>query len=158
WALVGLAGVAGCVRLWRHAPTGYLGLVGLLTLGVSLIHFVGTRKLPYARTCGFFLPILVLGATHLVEAGLRRTAECWRSALGARHVSDRRRRRLDARSARRSARSDLRARRLQGRASPATRGRSSVRHDARSRPRLAPATPCARLVSHGVRKLGLHRY
>jgi len=81
WGLVGLAGVVGCYFMWRDTRTRHLGAVCLFTVGISLAHFVAAQKLPYGRTCGYFLPLVTLGATHLAELGLRRVADRVRPIL-----------------------------------------------------------------------------
>ena len=75
WALVGVAGVVGWCFMWRDTRTRHLGAVCILSASISLAHFAATQKLPYARTCGYFLPLVTLGATHLAELGLRRVAD-----------------------------------------------------------------------------------
>jgi hypothetical protein len=75
WGLVGVAGVAGWYFLWRDTRTRHLGAVCILSVGISLAHFVAAQKLPYARTCGYFLPLVILGTTHIAELGLRRVAD-----------------------------------------------------------------------------------
>jgi hypothetical protein len=75
WGLVGAAGVVGWYLMWRDTRTRHLGAVCILTAVISLAHFVVARKLPYGRTCGYFLPLVTLGATHLAELGLRRVAD-----------------------------------------------------------------------------------
>jgi hypothetical protein len=75
WAIVGVAGVVGWYFMWRESRTRHLGAVCMLSAGISLAHFVVAQKLPYARTCGYFLPLVTLGATHLTELGLRRVAD-----------------------------------------------------------------------------------
>jgi hypothetical protein len=75
WGLVGAAGVVGWYFMWRDTRTRHLGAVCILTAVISLAHFAVTQKLPYERTCGYFLPLVTLGATHLAELGLRRIAD-----------------------------------------------------------------------------------
>jgi hypothetical protein len=75
WGLVGVAGVVGWYFMWRDTGTRHLGAVCILSACVSLAHFLAAQKLPYARTCGYFLPLVTLGATHLTELGLRRVAD-----------------------------------------------------------------------------------
>jgi hypothetical protein len=75
WSLVGVAGVAGWFFLLRDTRTRHLGVVCIASAGISLAHFVAAQKLPYARTCGYFLPLVTLGATQIAELGLRRVAD-----------------------------------------------------------------------------------
>jgi hypothetical protein len=83
WAIVGVAGVVGWYFMWRDPRTRHLGTVCILSVGISLAHFVVAQKLPYARTCGYFLPLVTLGATHLTELGLRRVADRLQPTLAA---------------------------------------------------------------------------
>jgi hypothetical protein len=83
WALVGIAGVVGWYFMWRDTRTRHLGAVCILSVGISLAHFMVAQKLPYARTCGYFLPLVTLGATHLAELGLRRVADRLQPTLAA---------------------------------------------------------------------------
>jgi hypothetical protein len=75
WGLVGVAGVVGWYFMWHDTRTRHLGAVCIFTAGISLAHFLVAQKLPYGRTCGYFLPLVTLGATHLAELGLRRIAD-----------------------------------------------------------------------------------
>ena len=67
WMTIGVAGAWGWILMTRRPATRPLGLACLLTLLVSAVHFLLARKFPYARTCGYFLPLLILGVTHVVE-------------------------------------------------------------------------------------------
>jgi hypothetical protein len=75
WGLVGAAGVLGWYFMWRDTRTRHLGAICILSAGVSLAHFLAAQKLPYERTCGYLLPLVTLGATHLTELGFRRIAD-----------------------------------------------------------------------------------
>ncbi len=75
WALVGIAGVIGWCFLCLNARTRHLGVVCVLSASISLAHFGVAQKLPYARTCGYFLPLVTLGAGYLAELVLRRVAD-----------------------------------------------------------------------------------
>jgi hypothetical protein len=81
WGLVGVAGVVGWYLMWRDTRTRHLGTLCILTASFSLTHFLAAQKLPYARTCGYFLPLVTLGATHLAELGLRRVTDRLRPIL-----------------------------------------------------------------------------
>ncbi|MFG0336104.1 MAG: hypothetical protein ACF8TS_22320, partial [Maioricimonas sp. JB049] len=65
------AGAAGLLLMPLRRADRTLGLLALAVLAVSLLHFWGTQKLPYARTCGYILPLAIVGLAFLVE----RT--CW---------------------------------------------------------------------------------
>jgi hypothetical protein len=75
WAMVGIAGIVGWYFMWRDTETRHLGAVCILSAGISLLHFLAIQKMPYARNCGYLLPLVTLGATHMIELGLRRVAD-----------------------------------------------------------------------------------
>jgi hypothetical protein len=75
WGVIGAAGVVGWYFMWLDTRTRHLGVVCILSAGISLAHFLAAQKLPYARTCGYLLPLVTLGATHLAELGLRRVTD-----------------------------------------------------------------------------------
>jgi hypothetical protein len=75
WGVVGAAGVVGWYFMWHDPRTRHLGAVCILSASISLAHFLVAQKLPYARTCGYLLPLVTLGATHLAELGFRRVTD-----------------------------------------------------------------------------------
>ena len=62
-----VAGAAGLLLMLFRRADRTMGLVGLAVIAVSLLHFWGTHKLPYARTCGYILPLGIVGMAFLVE-------------------------------------------------------------------------------------------
>jgi hypothetical protein len=67
WQAFFIAGIAGVVGLFASGKYQFLGAAAVATLIVSMAHFVISGKFPYERTCGFYVPIVILGAAYLVE-------------------------------------------------------------------------------------------
>ncbi|QDU37072.1 hypothetical protein Mal4_13750 [Maioricimonas rarisocia] len=65
--VVFVAGAAGLLLMPFRRADRSLGLLALAVVAVSLLHFWGTHKLPYARTCGYILPLAIAGLAFLVE-------------------------------------------------------------------------------------------
>ncbi len=61
------AGVVGLVVLGVSRQHRFLAALALLLVAVNLLHFVLTRRFPYGRAAGYFLPVVLLGAAYLVE-------------------------------------------------------------------------------------------
>ncbi len=67
WAALGCLGLAGSVALCRSQENRWLGMLALGTILVTVLHCCLTKKVIYARACGFVLPMLVIGAAYLAE-------------------------------------------------------------------------------------------
>ena len=67
WQIVAGVGVFGWLLMLSDRETRAVGLIAVAVVAVSLLHFAGTHKVPYPRTCGYVLPLLVLGAAFAVE-------------------------------------------------------------------------------------------
>jgi hypothetical protein len=67
WIVLACAGLAGIAMLGTAKKGRWLGIVFAATILVNLAHFCLVKKLTYPRTCGFFLPPLLIGAAYLVE-------------------------------------------------------------------------------------------
>jgi hypothetical protein len=81
WLAIGLVGVLGWILLLGTNNMRHLGLLCGLTLLVSATHALLAGKFPYHRTCGYFIPILVLGASHALAKLLRARSDWARTAL-----------------------------------------------------------------------------
>jgi hypothetical protein len=81
WLAIGLVGVLGWILLLSTNNTRHLGLLCGLTLLVSATHALLAGKFPYHRTCGYFIPLLVLGGCHALERLLRPRVDWARTAL-----------------------------------------------------------------------------
>lgn len=71
WKLFALCGVLGLGLLFFTGRQRFLTALVVLTLAVNLAHFALGKKLPHDRVCGYFLPLVLLGAAYLVEAAVR---------------------------------------------------------------------------------------
>jgi hypothetical protein len=63
-------GAAGLLTLIAGRRDRFLFALVVLLFVVNLAHFLLTGKLPYARTMGYFIPVLLLGAAYLVETAV----------------------------------------------------------------------------------------
>lgn len=83
WKIMGCAGMIGAVGMLFSSSATYrfLGILTCLTVGLSLLHFALTQKFPYARTCGYILPLLWLGSAFMAESTLRLIAPTWLKRL-----------------------------------------------------------------------------
>ncbi len=68
WLVFASLGLVGLLLVWTAGDRGrFLLLLTLLTVGISLAHFAGSRRFPYPRTLGYVLPLLFLGAANVVR-------------------------------------------------------------------------------------------
>jgi hypothetical protein len=81
WGVIGAAGIVGWYLMLHDPQTRHLGVVSILSASISLAHFLVAQKLPYARTCGYLLPLVTLGATYLAELAFRRVTDRLRPIL-----------------------------------------------------------------------------
>jgi hypothetical protein len=72
WKLVAVLGLLGVICSGRSAPRRWLRAFMAMTLLVSMTHFLLTRRLPYARVCGYLLPFLFLGLANMARLALQR--------------------------------------------------------------------------------------
>ncbi|CAK8992834.1 Uncharacterized protein SCF082_LOCUS3237 [Durusdinium trenchii] len=70
---IALLGIVGCVLMVRRREHRTLAVIAICTLIVSLLHFVGIQRLPYARTCAYTLPLACIGTAYAIEA-------CWNAS------------------------------------------------------------------------------
>src|SRR6185312_73165 len=87
WVWLGLlaGGSAGTVLMGLGRKyRAFAFLVGLVLL-VDSVHFALTKRCPYPRVCGYFLPLVVVGAAHLLQRGMLAVQNGWWSipVLGA---------------------------------------------------------------------------
>lgn len=77
WLGVLAGGAAGTVAMgWSKPYRGIAFLTGLVLL-VNLVHFALTKRCPYPRVCGYFLPLVVIGAAHLLQRGMLAVRSGW---------------------------------------------------------------------------------
>jgi hypothetical protein len=65
------AGVVGLVALGVSRRHKFLTGLVVLLVTVNFLHYLLSRKLPYGRAAGHFIPVVLLGAAYLVEWTLR---------------------------------------------------------------------------------------
>lgn len=70
--IVGCIGAVGFCGFTINRKTRPFGIICIAVIGISLIHFILTKKVPYARTCGYVLPLVLLGFGWSVEGVLTR--------------------------------------------------------------------------------------
>lgn len=75
--VLALCGMIGTVLMIASRDRPFLGWLCVAVVAVSMIHFVATKRLPYARTLGYLLPMALLGFGYLVEQGLQRLPAGW---------------------------------------------------------------------------------
>lgn len=89
WKGVAFAGVVGLGLCGRSDRRRFLAILAAITLAVGLTHFAGSRRFPYSRTLGYFLPFVFLGVANLVRLSIeaartsRRRAVTWAIWAGA---------------------------------------------------------------------------
>jgi hypothetical protein len=83
WLAFGLLGVSGLIALCKSPSYALIGRIGFSTYAVSLTHFALTHRYPYARSTGYLLPLLLLGAGYLVERAVSGREIKWRFGVGA---------------------------------------------------------------------------
>ena len=67
WVLFAGLGTVGIGALTWSRRFRFLGFLSIVTILISVMHSLLTKKLPYARTCGYFLPLVLFGAAYLIE-------------------------------------------------------------------------------------------
>jgi hypothetical protein len=67
WIALGCLGLAGIAWLCCSRQYRWLGLICAATICVSVTHFCLVKRLTYPRTCGYCLPLVVIGAGYVVE-------------------------------------------------------------------------------------------
>jgi hypothetical protein len=82
WQTVAVLGLAGMMMMLFVRTYRPLSTVVMLTLATNLIHFWITKKIPYERTCGYLVPLTVIGSCYLAEAVLSRIqSTVWRNVV-----------------------------------------------------------------------------
>lgn len=67
WMSFGVCGILGLIAMAFSREARWLAAISGVTIAVSLGHFWLAARLPYARTCGYVLPLVVLGAAYLYQ-------------------------------------------------------------------------------------------
>ena len=69
WICWGIAALVGCVAMAAasDARRRFVGVLFVVTLVTSAVHWIAGMKLPYARATGYFFPFLVIGVGFVAE-------------------------------------------------------------------------------------------
>ncbi len=74
WTIFSLAGLAGVVAMWRSEQTRVFARIAIVVFAGNLLYFLVSGSMPFYRNLGLILPLVFLGAGHLFDMLLSRTA------------------------------------------------------------------------------------